>query len=410
MNHGWFSSGLRFILTIAFMCISGARARDGAGTVEPYGELGPWRNKGTELLPTAEFQEIPVLTPLEPVAHSKAVKKPAKKAKLSRKISKKHRKTAASRRFASRPKDKGLSVVRSSGRTYADISNQRSKPEARLIGPSGPTAEIPRDAVRKSVVATQKGSSSSVNKAIIESPREIGINEKGEDVESSSNESVAEVYSNNSRTSDYEHIAFSSTHLLPSPRTLNRGQVVVGSVLSLGVVEGLEVSTDLTRNYSKFYNISAKAPIVEFSTFVASGFVTFESFRFDGIDVRNPNGRVNSWQPGLVTGYEINPDLALFLGGAVRLASNEVPRSFVQSGWMRGSRLMADLGWKYNRNGSKWSENALSTGLSADLSYKLIGAGVTHHWEKFTIGMHYMVNADRQRLLPMLAFQSSLSF
>lgn len=292
--------------------------------------------------------------------------------------------------------------IRTARSASASSEAQFKTPAARVIGPSEPVSRT-----AKKTPYSHQGSKA-VDQVIIESPEDIGLKDE---VEAAGSGQSSETYAAQERRDDsYEHIAFASTHKLPSPRTMRKGSVVAGSQMAVGLVEGLEVSTDMARNFGKFYNVSAKAPIIEFPTFIASGFVTFESFRMDQIDSRNPNARVNSWQPGLVTGYEINPDLALFLGGAVRLASRTVPKSFIESGWMQGSRIQSDLGWKYNRNGSKWSENALAVGVTADVSYKLLGVGVTHHWEKFRLGFHYTLNADRQRLLPMLVFQSGITF
>lgn len=208
---------------------------------------------------------------------------------------------------------------------------------------------------------------------------------------------------------DTPNAAFSYTHLLPSPNTIPGGSWVVGSSIAYGVSDYLQLSTDFIRDVYGYWNVSAKAPLIEYPTFVASAFVSWDSFNLRNAGDSNPDQRVTSLQPGLVTGFEIMPDMAFFVGGNAFIHSGEIPDGQT-SGFSKGAQIEGDWSWLYNRHGSKLAGNAVSLGANYDFTYKLVGVGITHHWPTFTLGIHYTVNADVERVMPLIAFATNFTF
>jgi hypothetical protein len=196
--------------------------------------------------------------------------------------------------------------------------------------------------------------------------------------------------------------AFPYTHLLPSPYTLSQGSWVFGTSIAYGVFDFFQVSTNLTLDIQKQWNFQAKVPLVDFPTFVASVFVDYQSFNPRSYDDTNPDMRVQQWQPGIVTGYEITPDMAFFIGGNIN-SSKDPGKIIVTSGYMKGAQLNMEWSWLYNPESSRLGNNALSLGMKYDVTYSLFGFGLTHHWKNFDLGVHY-VFADKSQFIPILGF------
>jgi hypothetical protein len=204
--------------------------------------------------------------------------------------------------------------------------------------------------------------------------------------------------------------AFVYTHLLPSPMNIPGGSWVLGTTAAIGVTDFLQFSTNVIRDVTGYLNVQAKVPLIEYPTFIASAYVSWDHFNLNSYDKTNPDMKIRAWQPGLVTGYEINSDMAFFVGGNFNATHKEIPNNIRTSGYARGAQLEVDWSWLYNPASSRLGDNALSAGATYDFTYSLIGFGVTHHWPTFELGMHYVFNADRYRVLPLLNVSVGFTF
>lgn len=214
-----------------------------------------------------------------------------------------------------------------------------------------------------------------------------------------------------SKTPDGAHFGFYYTHLLPNPINLPAGSWVLGTTAAYGVTDFFQVSTDVTRLIFRHWNAQAKVPLVEYPTFIASAFVNFSHFNYHHLDSANPSVARTSWQPGLVTGYEINDDQVFFVGGNFDLTKDEVPANYREkSGYARGAQIEADWTWLYNPPTSRLADNAISAGATYDFTYKIVGVGMTHHWPTFQLGFHYYLNADHYKFLPIVNVTAGISF
>ncbi len=212
-------------------------------------------------------------------------------------------------------------------------------------------------------------------------------------------------------TPDGAHFGFYYTHLLPSPINLAAGSWVLGTTAAYGVTDFFQVSTDVTRLIFRHWNAQAKVPLVEYPTFIASAFINFSHFNYHHLDSANPSVARTSWQPGLVTGYEIDDDQVFFVGGNFDLTKDEVPANYREkSGYARGAQLEADWTWLYNPPTSRLADNAISAGATYDFTYKIVGVGVTHHWPTFQLGFHYYLNADHYKFLPIVNVTAGIQF
>lgn len=216
---------------------------------------------------------------------------------------------------------------------------------------------------------------------------------------------------------------FNHSHRIPSPRTLRGGSLVYGTQLAYGVTDFLQVGTDLISDFFKVINVGAKASLIDVPAFALSPFLAFETYNYHDIVDTNPDIRVNSYLPGLVTATALGDALALFVAGNLNLSrSNLVTEGIERSGWVRGAVISSDLSWAYNQPGVSSTKknkeqtprsgigNVLATGVSYDINYKLFGVGVSHHWPGFHIGVHYFPAADRYKLQPIVAGGGTLSF
>jgi hypothetical protein len=203
--------------------------------------------------------------------------------------------------------------------------------------------------------------------------------------------------------------AFPYTQLLPSPANLPHGSFEIGTSFGYGIFDFLQVSTNAVRLVNGYLNIEAKVPLVEYPTFVASAFVNYESYNPHHFEDTNPNERHKAWQPGLVTGYEITPDIAFFLGGNFNFESQGLLPVNTTSGNLHGAQVNMEWSWLYNPSTSKLGNNALALGLRYDFTYSMFGFGVTHHWKMFKAGVEYTF-ADRAKFLPIFGFNVGTGF
>jgi hypothetical protein len=207
---------------------------------------------------------------------------------------------------------------------------------------------------------------------------------------------------------DEVNAAFPYTHLLPSPLNIPKGSYVFGSTVAYGLFDSFEISTNVMRTISQQWNFRAKVPLVEYPTFIASAFVDYTTFNANHYDESNPDEWTKRWQPGLVTGYEITPDIAFFLGGNFSFGKATNP-IMTTSGYLHGATANMEWSWMYNPSTSRLGNNAISLGIKYDFTYSMLGFGFTHHWKAFELGVHYTF-ADRSRFLPMFGFNVGANF
>jgi hypothetical protein len=205
---------------------------------------------------------------------------------------------------------------------------------------------------------------------------------------------------------------FSYTHLMPSPFTLPAGRLVFGTDVALGITDFFQVGTSLIRDVYKFYNVGAKASLVDTQEFALAATLGFQTYNLNDIDPRNPDFKVTSWMPGLVTAFELAPRLALITGGNLHFSQADLRTDGIEtSGYAQGAHLGADLAWAYNPSSGKKrvSQNAFAVGATYDTTYQVYGVGLSHHWPGFQLGIHYYPNASQYRVMPIIAGGGALT-
>ncbi len=201
---------------------------------------------------------------------------------------------------------------------------------------------------------------------------------------------------------------FGYTHMQPSPLTLSAGQLVFGTDLALGVTDFFQVGTGLLRDFYQVYNANAKLSFYESDDIAFALTGAWQHFNYRDIYSSNPDLTVTTWQPGAVVGIAPVKELAWFVAGNLNFTrANLVTDGIQTSGFVRGAGLGSDLSWAYG-SGKRSGGNALSTGVTYDMTYHILGVGLSHHWPGFHLGIHYYVNADRRALQPILAGGGSI--
>jgi hypothetical protein len=195
---------------------------------------------------------------------------------------------------------------------------------------------------------------------------------------------------------------FGYTHLLPSPFTLPGGTLVYGTELSFGLTDFFQVGTSLIRDLYKIYNANSKLAIFDNESYALAFTLGWESFNYKDVSSQNPDLRITSYPVGVVQSFGLLPRLALILGARVDFTQVTRPTEEIEvSGLNRGTSLGSDLSWAYNP-GKKSFGNVLSIGASYDVTYDLVGVGMSHHWPGFRIGVHYYPGADTRPFLPII--------
>ena len=208
---------------------------------------------------------------------------------------------------------------------------------------------------------------------------------------------------------DSENLLFAYSHLQPSPLTMPGGRLSLGTQVAWGVTDFFQVGTDIIRDISKIYNANGKLALVETPVFALAATVGWEHYNLRDISVFNPDASISSWLPGLAMANAIGDQLALFYGGNLNLSQVTVNTDGLQSsGYLRGASLGSDLSWAYNppsggSSARRGIGNVLSTGVTYDVTYKLVGVGLSHHWPGFKVGFHYYPGASRNKWLVMVA-------
>lgn len=209
-----------------------------------------------------------------------------------------------------------------------------------------------------------------------------------------------------------ENQLFAYPHLLPSPYTVPAGVFVFGSELAFGVTDFLQVGTSLVRDLAQIYNANARVSLVDTPDFALGVHAGYEHYNLRDISTRNPDVTISSWLPGVVTAFALHPQLAVFTGAQLQITSATVSTAGLQtSGYTRGASVESDLAWAYNPpTKSGGIGNVLATGVSYDLTYSLLGVGVSHHWPGFHVGFHYYPNASDRRWYPILTGGGAVQF
>jgi hypothetical protein len=195
---------------------------------------------------------------------------------------------------------------------------------------------------------------------------------------------------------------FAYPHLLPSPFTLPAGRLVYGTSVAFGVTDFFTIGTNILRDFYKIYNVGAKVSILDTEIFAAAATLGYETFNYSAVTGLDPDVTVSSWQPGAVTSLALHERVALFVGGNLSITKISLPDE--GSGYLHGAQVESDLAWAYHPPTKKRSiVNVISAGASYDLTYKIYGVGLSHHWPGFQLGLHYFPNAKRDRFLPIIA-------
>ncbi len=208
---------------------------------------------------------------------------------------------------------------------------------------------------------------------------------------------------------DSENLLFAYSHLQPSPLTMPGGRLSLGTQIAWGVTDFLQVGTDVIRDVSKIYNANAKLSLVETPEFALAATGGWEHYNLRDISSSNPDASITSWLPGLTMANAIGDQLALFYGGNINLTDYKINTDGIQdSGFLRGASLGSDLSWAYNppsegNTSRRGIGNVLSAGATYDITYKLLGVGLSHHWPGFKVGFHYYPGASKNRWLVMIA-------
>ncbi|MGE4232406.1 MAG: hypothetical protein AB7F43_03670 [Bacteriovoracia bacterium] len=203
-----------------------------------------------------------------------------------------------------------------------------------------------------------------------------------------------------------ENPVFGYTHLMQSPLTLPAGRLVYGVDTAMGLTDFLQVGTNVLRDFFRIYNANAKLSFIDSKTFAFALTGGFETYNLKDLSDSNPDTRFTSFLPGLVMAFALAEPVALFLGGNWNISNPQpVTTGIVKSGYLRGANVSADLSWAYNPPSKKLKGvgNLVSMGMSYDITYKLFGVGLSHHWRGFHLGAHYYVNADKNKWLPIIA-------
>lgn len=207
-----------------------------------------------------------------------------------------------------------------------------------------------------------------------------------------------------------ENPLFGYTHLLSSPLTLPAGRLVLGTDVAFGITDFLQTGTNVILDFYKVYNVHGKVAVLDFPNFALALTLGYVTYNYQDISSSNPDLRISSWLPGLVMGMELIPDLALFAGSNLNYTSSTlITEGLETSGYIRGAQLEADLSWAYNPK-KKRVGNVLSSGVTYDVTYRIFGFGVSHHWPGFHLGIHYYPNATQYKVQPILAGGAAIDF
>ena len=197
------------------------------------------------------------------------------------------------------------------------------------------------------------------------------------------------------------------------------GRLAYGTAFSFGATDFLQFGTDVVRDAYGILNANAKVALVATRPFAAAVTLDFEKFNFRDLSASNPDVDVTAWEPGLVAAVEVSPGFAWFVGGNLELSRQTTTLAGAEvSGLARGAAIASDLSWAYEsapgagggrpRGESRGIGNVMSAGITYDVTYRSFGAGLSHHWPGFQLGLHYYPDAATQKFLPIVVGGGSL--
>lgn len=190
------------------------------------------------------------------------------------------------------------------------------------------------------------------------------------------------------------------THLLPSPYTLPMGRFAIGTNVAFGVTDFFQVGSNILRDFYKMYNVNAKLNILKFDSFAFALTGGYETYNYQDIFPTNPDIQVTTLQPGMVESIAFSNEFAWLVGGNLSFLKGE-SKSVLTSGYVHGANVGSDISWAYNPQ-RKGIGNVLSTGITYDITYKLFGYGISHHFPGLQLGIHYFPAATRYKFLPII--------
>ncbi len=212
---------------------------------------------------------------------------------------------------------------------------------------------------------------------------------------------------------------FAYTHLTPSPFTLPAGRVSMGTTISIGITNFLQLSTDLLRDAYQIFNANLKVSVIRSERFAAAVFVSYENYNLTALSSLNPSVQIESWQPGGVIGLAISDAFAVFATGRYDASqSTSLLTGAAVSGYTHSTSVGLDLSWAYQRNSGNSENpesqsdspsrlvamgNVLSLGSTYDFGYEIPGVGISHHWPGFQLGLHYYFKTNSNSVLPIFA-------
>lgn len=207
------------------------------------------------------------------------------------------------------------------------------------------------------------------------------------------------------RASEVMNPLFGYTHMQPSPFTIQGGKVAIGTDLTIGLTDFLQVGTNLIANYYETFNANAKVSLLDHPLYAAGLFLGWQTYNLRNVSTTNPDLRITSWQPGVTVGFALLERLALVSSVNMNITDQTLTTSGIEtSALVRGAGLGSDLSWAYSptRKAGRVG-NVVAAGFTYDVTYKLIGFGISHHWPGFHFGLHYYPSADKYPVQPIIA-------
>lgn len=207
------------------------------------------------------------------------------------------------------------------------------------------------------------------------------------------------------RRVEVENPIFGYTHMLPSPFTVPGGMLLVGTDVVLGVTDFFQVGTNVIRDFYQSYNGNIKIALLDAPGFAFALTGGIEHYNYRNFDSTNPDVWVTSYQPGAVVAIGVLPTLGWFVGSNLNFTDQPlITDGIVNSGYFRGATLQSDLAWAYYPpTKKKGLGNVVAVGTTYDVNYKIFGVGLSHYWPGFRLGVHYYVNADENKFLPLIS-------
>lgn len=193
---------------------------------------------------------------------------------------------------------------------------------------------------------------------------------------------------------------FTASHLAPSPLTLPAGRGLLGNTTAVGITSFLQAEGEVIPLFYGVTQAGLKFSLLHTPSFALGGSLYYQSVNLQKISPLNPPVFWNTWIPGVHSVFLITPRLATFVSLSFLLSSINRSGWNTQSPFLSGNDVKADLAWLYLQKGRE--SQILATGISYNGVSSLFGIGLSHHWRRLHIGIHFFPKAKEQRLLPIL--------